>query len=84
MVRRSLTVLRVELSEGGCDVPESACGFLHGGLFTKNNKAGIAVSLNVEMPTEAVECGVDFFNQLKGLGMMLSTPESWRAGAQSY
>ena len=58
----------IELSKGGSNFAESACGLLHGGLFTKNNRTGFAVILNVKMSTEAVECGFDLIDQLWGDG----------------
>ena len=73
----------MEPSKGGRDVVESACGLLRGGLFTKNNRTGFAVTLNVKMSTEASECWFDFIETIlggRGAGVVPSTPGSWRVG----
>ena len=56
--------LSIELGKGSSNVVESACGFLHGGLLNKNNRTGVAVTLNVKMSTEATECRFDVVEQL--------------------
>ena len=73
MVRRSLTVCTLRPSalssaKGGSNVAELACGLLHGGLFTRDNKCGFdRYRAILGKP---------------GPGKMPSTLGSWRVGAQ--
>ena len=72
----------IELSQRGGSVTESACGLLHVGLFTENNRTALAVTLDVKMSSEAIECGFDLVVQ-SILGdpdpsMMPSTLGSWK------
>ena len=67
--------LSIQLGKGGRTGTESLRGVLHGGLFTKNNVTGLAVSLNVEMSSEATDCGFDLVEEFLGNGVEARRPQ---------
>ena len=58
--------LGIALGKDGSNVTKSSRGFLHRGVFTKNNKTGFAVTLDVKMSSEATECWFDLVEQFLG------------------
>ena len=88
MIRRSSTICALSpsaLSSASVLVLKPVCGFLHGGLFTKDDRTGLHVTLDLEVSSEATEGEFGSCRVIRegwGLDKMLSTPEFWRAGAQ--
>ena len=59
--------LSIELSKDGRDCVEAVvCVFFHGGLFTKDLRTGLAVSLNVEMSSKTIEGGFEIVEESLG------------------
>ena len=55
--------LSIELSKGGRKCTEALRGGLHCGLFTKDHRTGLAVSLNVKMSSKTSERGCDLVEE---------------------
>ena len=60
--------LSIELGKGGRNCTETLRGFLHCGLFTKDHRTGLALSLNVEMFSKAIGCGFDSVEESLEIG----------------
>ena len=50
----------IEVGKSGGDLLETqSVFFFHGGLFTQNNRAGLDVTVDLEMSSETTECEFD-------------------------
>ena len=58
---------------------ESVVLFLHGGLLSQNNRAGLGVSMDLQMSTQAAECECDLDLELRWNGVLARAfpPVSW-------
>ena len=85
MVSRSFTActfesLGVEVCQCGGNFLKALCCFLNGGLLSQNNRAGLNISMDLQMSSQATECecGPCLGTQVGwGPGKSLSTLVSW-------
>ena len=47
---------------------KALCCFLHGGLLSQNNRAGLNVSMELQMSSQAAECECDLVLELRWNG----------------
>ena len=62
--------LGVKICKCGGNSLKALCCFLHGGVLSQNNRAGLNVSMDLYMSSQATECECDLVLELRWNGVL--------------